>query len=189
MKEPIMTDNGQHQTITVFGASRTEEGSPEWQQAFTLGADLGRRGFGIVTGGYGGSMEAASAGVASVSADFPVIGVTVPGVFRTRSGANRWVTREIQAPSLLARIDAMLADSVAAVALPGSLGTFTEVMVAWNLAYVARFGDVRPRPLITVGDTWRDLCAQVGELTATDTGLVVCVQSVDDVVPALDTFL
>lgn len=181
-----MTDTPEHQRITVFGASKTEEGSREWEQAFALGAALARRGYGIVTGGYGGSMAAASAGVASVSTEVPVIGVTVPDVFRARSGANRWVTREIQAPSLLARIDAMLADSVAAVALPGSLGTFTEVMIAWNLAFVARFGDVQPRPLVTVGETWRELCGHVGELTVTDTGLVVCVATVDDVLPALD---
>lgn len=175
--------------ITVFGASGTEEGSGEWREAFALGVALAERGYGIVTGGYGGSMEAVSAGAAFVDPGTPVVGVTVPGVFRTRSGANRFVTHEIEAESLLSRIEAMLADAVAAVALPGSLGTFTEVMVAWNLAYVARFGDVRPRPLVTVGETWRDLCSRVGDLTATDTGLVVCVSSVAGVVPEIDKLL
>lgn len=184
-----MTPSDARPLVTVFGASRAETDGPEWRQAFALGVALAERGYGIVTGGYGGSMEAASAGAASVADPVPVVGVTVPGVFRNRTGANPFVSREIEAPSLLTRMEAMLANSVAAVALPGSLGTFTEVMVAWNLAFVARFGDVQPRPLVTVGETWRELCGRVGDLTNTDTGLVVCVSSVEDVGPLLDRLL
>ena len=171
--------------IAIFGASRTEEGSTDWDDAFRLGAVLARRGHGIVTGGYGGTMEAVSAGAASVGNGAPIVGVTVPDVFRTRSGANAYVTREVRAPTLLQRMEAMLADASAAVALPGSLGTFTEVMVAWNLAYVARFRGDRPRPLITVGSAWRDLCATVRDVTATDGSLIVSVESVDEVPEAL----
>lgn len=175
--------------IVVFGASRTQEGAAEWRAAHALGFALAEAGYGVVTGGYGGSMEAVSAGAASAGRDVPIVGVTVPSVFQNRTGANPHVTHEIRAESLLTRMEAMVADAAAAVALPGSLGTFTEVMVAWNLAYVARFGDVTPRPLVTVGPVWRELCGRVGALTATDTGLVVCVDGTDDVLPVLAKLL
>lgn len=184
-----MTTPPRPSKITVFGASRTEPDTQEWNDAFRLGAALADLEYTVVTGGYGGTMEAVSAGAASVGRGVPIVGVTVPGVFRTRTGANPYVTQEVQADTLLERMQAMLDGATAAVALPGSLGTFTEVMVAWNLAYVARFGNEPARPLVTVGDTWRELCASVGDLTRTDTGLVVCVDSVDDVVPMLETLL
>lgn len=176
-----MSRNPTHPLVTVFGASRTQEESTDWNDAFRLGAGLAERGYGVVTGGYGGSMEAVSAGAASVGNGAPIVGVTVPDTFRTRSGANVHVTREVQAPSLLARMEAMLADAVAAVALPGSLGTFTEIMVAWNVAYVARFRSDHPLPLITVGAAWHDLCADVQRVTGTDGGLVVSVRTVEEV--------
>ena len=175
----------QRNLIAIFGASRTEQGTSDWDDAFRLGATLAQRGHGIVTGGYGGTMEAVSAGAASIGTNTPIVGVTVPDVFRNRSGANPFVTREIQTPSLLQRMETMLVDASAAVALPGSLGTFTEVMVAWNLAYVARFRDERPRPLVTVGPAWRDLCAKVCDVTATDGSMIVSVSSVDEVPDAL----
>jgi uncharacterized protein (TIGR00730 family) len=184
-----MSSSADPPKIVVFGASRTVAGTAEWSAAHDLGIALAEAGYGVVTGGYGGSMEAVSAGAASAERGVPVIGVTVPDVFQTRTCANPHVTHEIRAGSLLARMESMLADAVAAVALPGSLGTFTEVMVAWNLAYVARFGSVEPRPLVTVGPVWRELCGQVGELTATDTGLVVCVDEAADVLPMLAKLL
>lgn len=175
--------------VTVFGASRTTADTVDWREAHALGAALAERGFGVVTGGYGGSMEAVSAGAASTSRPVPIVGVTVPEIFRDRPGANRFVTREVQATSLLRRIEHMLEGSVAAVALPGSVGTFTEVMVAWNLAFVARFGGRGPRPVVTVGPVWRDLCDRVVQATATDPELVICVDTVGDVMPTLDRLL
>lgn len=53
---------GKH--VTVFGWSRSKEGAPDgrWEQAEKLGQLLGTRGWGVVTGGYNGSMAAVSKG-------------------------------------------------------------------------------------------------------------------------------
>ena len=175
--------------ITVFGASRTERESVDWDEAFALGRALAERGFGVVTGGYGGTMEAVSAGAAAAEREVPIIGVTVPAIFPGRSGANPFVTEEVETASLLQRMERMLRDAEAAVALPGSLGTFTEIMIAWNLAYVTRFGETSPRPLVTVGPAWRELCARVGGAAATDLTLVLSVDAATEVPPLLDELL
>ena len=175
--------------ITVFGASGTEQESVDWDDAFRLGRALADRGFGLVTGGYGGTMEAVSAGAAAAARPVPIIGVTVPAVFPERTGANPFVTEEVETSSLLQRMERMLRDSEAAVALPGSLGTFTEIMIAWNLAYVTRFGETSPRPLVTVGPAWRELCARVGGAAATDLTLVLSVDTAAEVPPLLDELL
>lgn len=172
--------------VAVFGASRTLRDSDEWRRAHRLGRGLAARGFTVVTGGYGGTMEAVSEGAAAGRAGAKVVGVTVPSVFRERTGANRWVTEEVRAPSLLARIERMIEEAHAAIALPGSLGTFTEIMVAWNIAYVARFAGVRPLPLITVGDRWRELGEVVARQVETEPDPLVCVDDVDEALAALD---
>ena len=56
-----MTDNG---GVAVFGSSQTEPGSAEWEDARRAGARLAEEGYAVITGGYGGTMEAVSNGAA-----------------------------------------------------------------------------------------------------------------------------
>jgi len=49
-------------TITVFGSSRPKPGEQAYQQAYKLGTAIGRQGWSLANGGYGGTMEATAAG-------------------------------------------------------------------------------------------------------------------------------
>jgi len=140
--------------ISVFGSSRTVPDSPEWAQAEAWGRRLARAGFAVASGGYGGSMEAVSRGARAAGG--LVIGVTAPGLFKTRSGANDQVQLELPAPTLTGRIERMLEMSRAVLALPGGLGTLTEIMVAWNLAYIQRLQGQEPLP-VGVDAAWMPL--------------------------------
>ena len=84
--------------MAIFGSSRTQPGSPEWIEAERAGARCASSGLAVITGGYGGTMEAASRGAATAGGQ--VIGVTAPDLFVIRDGANPHVTREITAGSL-----------------------------------------------------------------------------------------
>ena len=68
------------------------------------------------------------------------------------------------------------------MALPGSIGTFTELMVAWNLAFVAQFSDAPPHPVIAVGPNWRRLISQLSTEFQTGLEFVTCVDSVAEAV-------
>src|SRR2546425_9034361 len=48
--------------VTVFGSSRPREGDADYEEARTLGRALGKHGFAVCSGGYGGVMEAVSRG-------------------------------------------------------------------------------------------------------------------------------
>jgi uncharacterized protein (TIGR00730 family) len=167
----------------VFGASGTAPDSNEWRAAERCGRLLAGCGYAVVTGGYGGTMQAASAGAAAAGGH--VIGVTAPTVFPGRSGANPFVADERPAASLTERIHHMMAMSSAAIALPGSIGTFTELMVAWNLAFVARFNGAAPAPVVAVGEVWRELIELASGRLVTDGSLVRCVSDVDAAVAAV----
>jgi predicted Rossmann-fold nucleotide-binding protein len=67
---------------------------------------------------------------------------------------------------MLERLEQLVSDCDAAIALPGGPGTLTEIALAWNLMIV---GARRRRPLILVGDGWQSVfdqfLAQLGEYT------------------------
>jgi len=169
--------------IAVFGASKSIPGDGTYEDGVICGRLLAEAGYGVVTGGYGGLMEAVSKGASEAGGR--VVGVTVPAVFRDRAGANGFVDEEREAEHLVERIHQLTNISAGTIVLPGSLGTFAELGVAWNLAFVARFSGEEPKPVVTVGPTWHQLVNNLGSQLATDTGLVRCVATADEAVEAI----
>jgi hypothetical protein len=158
-------------TVAVFGSSQIQPDSPAYREGIQLGGLLAQAGFTVATGGYAGAMEAVSRG--ANEAGGAVIGVTAPTVFPDRPGHNDWVTAEIQAHSISERIHRLIDLADASVALPGSLGTLTELMVAWNDRYVAPMAGSGPKPLVIVGDAWVRIVAAVSAgLGMTDPGII-----------------
>ena len=90
-----------------------------------------------------------------------VIGVTAPSLFPGRVGANHYVAEEIEATGLAERIGLMTEMATGAVALTGSIGTITELAVAWNLNHIAR-SSFRPGvPTVAVGREWKPLLSSI----------------------------
>lgn len=162
--------------VAVFGASASEPGDGHYEAGLLCGRLLADAGFGVATGGYGGLMEAVSAGAGEGGAE--VIGVTAPTVFQDRTGANAFVTEERRAGSLTERVHELIDVAVASIALHGSIGTLTELTMAWNLAFVARYGGERAKPVVAVGPRWRHLVATLAAELDTDPGIVTCVDDV-----------
>ncbi|MDZ7703830.1 MAG: LOG family protein [Trueperaceae bacterium] len=148
--------------VSVFGSSSLTPADDAWHDAERLGQRLAEAGYGVLTGGYSGLMEAVSKGARSV-AGAPVVGITAPDVFKQRSGGNPFLTREVGAPHLLERIHLLTERSAASVALPGSIGTLTELMIVWNLASVAPMAGRPVKPIIALGEVWLELIPQLSE--------------------------
>ncbi|WP_456476111.1 LOG family protein [Oceanithermus sp.] len=168
--------------VSVFGSSRTPPESAGWRRAEAWGEAVARAGFAVATGGYGGSMEAASRGAGRAGG--LVIGVTAPDLFKSRGGPNAHVDLELPAPTLPGRIERMLELSSAVLALPGGLGTLTEIMVAWNLAYIQRLQGEPPLP-IGVDAAWMEGLRPQLELSARELELLTPIADLD----ALEAFL
>jgi uncharacterized protein (TIGR00725 family) len=139
--------------IAVFGSSTVREGDRAWQLAFDLGDELARAGAVVMTGGYSGTMEACSRGAHEAGGH--VVGVTVD-LFEKRGPANRWVKERVHTPTLYDRLAHLVERADGFIAVPGSLGTLTEVFLAWTLLSVQG----RPHaPLVLLGDHWSDFLA------------------------------
>lgn len=138
--------------MAVFGSSATEPDSAAWVAAESTGRRCVEAGFAVVTGGYGGTMEAVSKGANDAGGE--AIGVTAPSLFPRRPGANPYVTREIVAGTLMERLDTLTGLASGVIVLPGSIGTLTELSIAWNLNHVNRLNGQMRLPTVAVGDGW-----------------------------------
>jgi uncharacterized protein (TIGR00725 family) len=151
--------------VTVFGSSQPKPGSPAYAEAYQLGKLLARAGHIVLTGGYIGTMEAVSRGANEAGGH--VVGVTCDEIERWRAvRANPWVLEEKRFATLQERMDALIRDCDAALALPGGPGTLAEIALTWNLMIVA---SIPQKPLILIGGEWRamfeEMFHSLGEVT------------------------
>jgi len=172
--------------VVVFGGATPKRGDPAYEEAFSLGMLLGQAGHTVINGGYTGTMEAVSHG--AVNAGAHVIGVTCEEIENwRRSGANRWVKEEWRCDTLDERLRRMMDNSEAAIALPGGVGTLTEIMLYWNRLLVRSLSG---RPLIVIGSGWKDvvttfLGSQTKYLGSDDGGWIKCAINIQEAVALL----
>jgi uncharacterized protein (TIGR00725 family) len=139
--------------ITIFGGSQPKPGSLAYQQAYELGKLLALAGHTVLTGGYMGSMEAASRGANEAGGH--VIGVTCADIEAWRgSRANAWFKEERRFATLQERMNELILACDAAIALPGGPGTLAEIALTWNLMIV---DSIPHKPLVLVGDEWKNV--------------------------------
>lgn len=137
--------------VSVFGGSTPKPGSTAYQEAYEMGKLLGSEGVVVLTGGYGGTMEATSRGASEAGGK--VIGVTCDEIEAYRPiGPNQWVTEEWRRETLQSRIDALVENCDAAIALPGGVGTLLEICSTWNRLVI---NTISPKPLILLGNGWQ----------------------------------
>ena len=132
-------------------------------------------------------MEAASVGASQAGGD--VIGVTAPSLFPGRRGGNDHLTNEIPAASLTERIHIMSESACAAIVLPGSIGTLTELMIVWNDAFISMLRNAPPRPVIAIRSAWQDIIEHLSEALGTRRGLVTLVDTPLEAVTTMQTLL
>jgi predicted Rossmann-fold nucleotide-binding protein len=102
-------------------------------------------------------MDAVSRG--ATEAGGTVLGVTI-GSFSEQVPVNRWLTHEVEARDLFARLP-LICDAEAWVAFPGGVGTLAEVALCWNLVQT---GSIEARPIAIVGERWDRALASFREL-------------------------
>jgi uncharacterized protein (TIGR00725 family) len=118
--------------VALFGGGAWQPGSDGWKLSETIGELVTTKGHTLVTGGYGGAMEAASKG--SHEAGGKPIGVLYAPEKVHRP--NQYVQKSYVASDYMDRM-AMLIRVPRAIALPGGSGTVAEIMA--SIALLRRF--------------------------------------------------
>lgn len=143
--------------ITVFGSARFPPEHPYYGLARTLGAELGRRGATVMTGGGPGIMEAANRGAREGGGRSIGCNIVLPREQRP----NPYLDRFIEFRYFFARKVMLVKYSRAFVVFPGGFGTLDEVFETLTLIQT---GKIRDFPVILVGvDFWGQLVSFLGE--------------------------
>jgi uncharacterized protein (TIGR00730 family) len=142
--------------VTVFGSSRPRAGDVHYAEAQALGTALAENGFTVCTGGYGGTMEAASLGAKEAGGRTLAVTSTF---FKSRT--NKWVDEEIQVDTWQDRLFELVRRGDGYVACPGGTGTLVELAVVWEML---NKGVMRDKPFVALGTFWEPIIERVREV-------------------------
>jgi uncharacterized protein (TIGR00730 family) len=167
--------------VTIFGSARTRQDDPMYEQAVQLSKMLAQEGFGIVTGGGPGIMEAANKGAREAGGVSVGCNIELP----FEQGTNAYVDISINFRYFFVRKTMFMKYSEAFVIFPGGFGTMDELFEALTLIQT---GKVRNFPVILFGVSyWRGLINWIKgvmlaehKVAADDLKLLVVTDSVDE---------
>lgn len=171
--------------VAVFGSGTVPEGHPVYQMAERCGFALAQAGFGVLTGGYFGVMEAASRGAQRAGGRVVGVPCTEFARDRTHPYADTWVWTERYEERLITLVHRACAYLV----LAGGIGTLSELFFTWSLMIA------RPsfrKPLIIIGDAWKPFLTwleQENHVNPEDMKLIHFYPKMEDAIEFLiDTF-
>ena len=130
--------------ISVFGSARTKETNQWYQEAKKFGELITKEGYGVITGGGPGIMEAANKGAKDSGGVSVGVGIELP----FESGMNEYVQKGVENRYFFTRKVMFLKYSQGFVVFPGGLGTLDEFFEALTLA---QCGHNVSYPIVLVG--------------------------------------
>jgi uncharacterized protein (TIGR00730 family) len=164
--------------VSIFGSARVGPDDPWYQAAEETARRLVERGFGVITGGGPGIMEAANKG--ATEAEGESIGCNIELPFE--QGMNRYVRTAVNFRYFFVRKTMFVKYAVGFVIFPGGFGTMDELFEALTLIQT---GKVRHFPVVMMGtEYWGGLVDWLkhrmmaeGKIGESDLGLILLTDS------------
>src|SRR5689334_12967370 len=171
--------------VTIFGSARVPETHPYYALTREVGRRVSQLGFGVLTGGGPGLMEAANRGARDAGGFSAGCNIELAQEQRPNPYLDRWVNCHY----FFVRKVLLVKYSYAFIALPGGFGTLDELSEVLTLVQTAKILNF---PVILIGlEYWRPLLEQLqqmackGMLDAADLGLLLATDEIDEVVTHL----
>lgn len=172
--------------ISVFGSARTKPGTPDYEMAQEIAAGLVKAGFGVITGGGPGIMEAANRGASEAGGLSVGLGIELP----FEQGLNQWVDLGINFRYFFVRKTMFVKYSQGFVVCPGGFGTFDELFEALTLVQTHK---IQRFPIVLVDtafwsgvlDWLKNVVVDRGMISAWDPDLVHVVDTAEEAVAAV----
>ncbi len=178
--------------ISIFGSARTKPDSPHYQTAVNIAKKLTDAGFGIITGGGPGIMEAANKG-ASLQGGVSV-GLNIDLPFEQSHNPYIDADKNLNHRYFFVRKVMFVKYAQGFVVLPGGFGTLDEAFEVLTLMQTKK---ITPVPVILVGTSfWTGLKDWITEvmlekennITRGDLDLIPIMDDPDDVVKYINDF-
>ena len=142
--ESFETMSSQGPLITVFGSARTKPGHKEYLEAEKMGRLLVENGYGVLTGGGPGIMEATNKGAHSAGGTSVGLNIKLP----MEQNANPYLTAEVDFRYFFIRKVNFLKYALGVVVFPGGFGTLDELLETLTLIQTNKINRI---PVVIVG--------------------------------------
>jgi len=137
--------------VSIFGSARTQPDDPQYKKAQEIAGRFVREGFGVITGGGGGIMEAANKGATEAGGTSVGLNIRLP--FEQKP--NPYANVQLEFNYFFIRKVMFIKYASAYVVMPGGFGTLDELFEVMTLVQTQR---IRPFPIILAGvDYWSGL--------------------------------
>lgn len=178
--------------VSVFGSARTTEDNPYYTIAQEIAAKLVRHGYGVISGGGPGIMEAANRGAFEQGGKSVGLNITLP--FEQQSNIYIDPDKNIDFDFFFVRKVMFVKYSQGFIVLPGGFGTLDELFEALTLIQTKKIGRF---PIILVGKKyWTGLIDWLqstvleteSNINAPDLKLFSVVETPDEAVRVIEEF-
>jgi uncharacterized protein (TIGR00730 family) len=138
-------------SVSIFGSARVRKGNPYYDLAVKVAAALSKAGYGVITGGGPGIMEAANRGAREGGGRSIGLNIKLP----YEQKANDYAETVIHFDYFFARKVMFVKYACAFVGLPGGFGTLDEIFEALTLKQT---GKIHEFPVILMGrEYWQGM--------------------------------
>jgi uncharacterized protein (TIGR00730 family) len=143
--------------VSFFGSARTMPDDPYYKLTTEIAAELGGRGYAVITGGGPGIMEAANKGAAEAGGNSIGLNINLP----FEQEPNIFTNMPLSFKYFFVRKVMFIKYAQAFICMPGGFGTLDEVFEALTLIQTRR---IKPFPVVLVGtDYWSGLLDWIKE--------------------------
>lgn len=177
--------------VSIFGSARTKEEDKYYQLAVNIAKSISEAGYGVITGGGPGIMEAGNKG-ASIAGGTSV-GLNIDLPFEQHDNPYIDGDKSLDFDYFFVRKVMFVKYSQGFVVMPGGFGTLDELFEAITLIQTHKIGKF---PIILVGsDFWSGLfewikgtMLKAGNISPGDLDLIKIVDTEEEVVEIIDAF-
>lgn len=178
--------------VSIFGSARTKSENKYYQLAEEIAAKLCKEGYGVITGGGPGIMEAANKGAKAGKGKSVGLNIRLP--FEQSSNIYVDPDKNINFDYFFVRKTIFLKYSQGFIAMPGGFGTLDELFEAMTLVQTSKIAHF---PVVLVGsDYWSGLVDWIKStmlekehnVSPADLDLFHIVDTADDAVKIINDF-
>ncbi len=169
--------------ISIYGSARTQPADKYYVLAEQIAAELARSGYGVVTGGGPGIMEAANKGAIEAGGLSVGLNINLPH----EQDPNPYANLQLDFKYFFVRKVMFMKYSMGFICMPGGFGSLDELFEALTLIQTER---IKPFPIVLVGSTFwaglvdwlRDRLLADGNIGSADLLLFEVMDGVDEIV-------
>lgn len=177
--------------ISIFGSARTKSNHPTYILTIEIAKAVAKSGYGVITGGGPGIMEAANKGASEVGGVSVGLNINLP----MEQESNKYIDKDklIDFQYFFVRKVMFVKYAQGFIVMPGGVGTLDELFESFTLLQTSK---INKFPIILVGrNYWKGLIDWIKEkllgqknISPEDLKLFEVVDTVEEVIECLNRF-